>query len=104
MTEPQRDSYHTGFEMDESFKGNNRWHSNHEENHNTFLKYAGGSYIKHQTMEPIRSVRESNQRNLTEFSQANNENAFRKVKYNQIETLKELRQEYEILRNLPIQD
>lgn len=29
---------------------------------------------------------------------------FKKMKFNQMETLKELRQEYEILRNLPLQD
>lgn len=103
MAEVQRDSYQTGFQdMDESFKGS-KWVSHQEDNQNVFMKYASGGYNR-TGMDGMRSIGESNKRITTEFSQVSNDNAFRKVKYNQIETLKELRQEYEILRNLPIQD
>jgi division protein CdvB (Snf7/Vps24/ESCRT-III family) len=48
---------------------------------------------------------ESQKRYMTEISQITNiGDGFKKMKFNQMETLKELKQEYEILRNLPLQD
>jgi hypothetical protein len=48
---------------------------------------------------------ESQKRHVSEVSQMSNVGeGFKKMKQNQMETLKELRQEYEILRTLPLQD
>lgn len=93
MAEPQDIAYQGTFhDMDESFKGN-KFTGNQEDHQNNFLKYAGGNYNR-QNMDGIRSVAESHKRVTTEFSQVSNDNAFKKVKFNQLETLKELRQEY----------
>lgn len=62
--------------------------------------------MSRQQVDTLRSGNaESQRRYVTEISQTSNiGDGFKKMKYNQMETLKELRQEYEILRNLPLQD
>ena len=47
---------------------------------------------------------ESQKRYVTEVSRISQASGFKKYKVNQLDTLRELRQEYEILRGLPIQD
>lgn len=70
------------------------------------MRYASGNQMSRQQVDTLRSGNaESQRRYVTEISQTSNiGDGFKKMKYNQMETLKELRQEYEILRNLPLQD
>ena len=73
-----------------------------------FARYAGGNNNEssRQQVETVRSGQETTtqKRFVTEVSQVSYADRFKKMKYNQMETLKELRQEYEILRGLPLQD
>lgn len=93
-------------EMDESFKINNRWPSgpSDEGAQNVFTRYAsGGNEYSRQQVEGTRG--ETQKRFVSEVSYTTNYgDKFKKMKFNQMETLKELRQEYEILRGLPMQD
>lgn len=96
-------------EMDESFKINNRWPSgpSDEGAQNVFTRYAsgGGNEYSRQQVEGTRGGGETQKRFVSEVSYTSNYgDKFKKMKFNQMETLKELRQEYEILRNLPLQD
>ena len=81
-----------------------------EENSNQFLRYVSGNKNEgriptQQTNFEFRNKDESFKRNPTETSQMISFDAgFKKMKFNQVEALKELKQEYEILRKLPIED
>lgn len=70
-----------------------------------FLRYAGGNTPYKVAHENIQSEQvESRKRYVTEVSHISQGDGFKKARVNQLDTLRELRQEYEILRGLPIQD
>lgn len=90
-------------EMDESFKINNRWPSgpSDEGAQNVLTRYAsgGGNEYSRQQVEGTRGGGETQKRFVSEVSYTSGYgDKFKKMKFNQMETLKELRQEYEILR------
>ena len=71
-----------------------------------FTRYAtGGNEYSRQQVDGTRGGAETQKRFVSEVSYTTNYgDKFKKMKFNQMETLKELRQEYEILRSLPMQD
>jgi hypothetical protein len=87
--------YQPTFEMDESFRVN-RWARPSEEGYDTMGQYTlGGLHRQYRdTMNTVKSgAGESQRRYVTEVSQTSNAaELFRKTKFNQMETLKELRQ------------
>lgn len=101
MSNPQNLPFRTMYtEYEESQKVNGRWPSGpaDEVSQNTFGRFAGGNESSRQQAETTQK------RFVSEVSYTSHTDKFRKTKFNQMETLKELRQEYEILRNLPLQD
>ena len=97
MTDSQNLAFQTGLaEMDESFKAN-RWGTgpSGEGARDVFTRYASGNQASRQQVETtMRSGGgETYKRYVTEVSQTSHPaDGFRKMKYNQMETLKELRQ------------
>lgn len=97
MTDTHNLPFQSGFgEMDESFKAH-RWGSgpSDEGARNVFTRYASGNEVSRQQVETtMRSGGgETYKRYVTEVSQMSQPaDGFRKMKYNQMETLKELRQ------------
>lgn len=88
-------------EMDESFKVNNRWPSGPSDDgiQNVFTRYASGGGTNTNVNEYSRQAEvvrsgggETQKRFVSEVSYTSYGDKFKKMKFNQMETLKELRQ------------